>query len=1355
MLGESIGSAWQLKRYDARIEPYTHVLGYHPSFWVSPSDQLSYQNMAEGGAVLTVTPPVIEWDGQDVPQSFKRFKRYTEIILKTPSFADKGAKDRANYILLWLGPKGVEIFDNMTLTAAQREDPTAILNAFTDYLEPKANFRLARLQLRDMLQETHEPIDSYLTKLKTQANKCNFGTEDAKNDALIDQMIKGTAHHAVRKQLLDKNPNDLTLHTATDMARIFEATQLQLKLMEQAPQPETRVDYIHNKSSEKCRYCGRSRHDRSRCPAKDDTCKKCEKTGHWAKVCLSSSAGPSPGYQDKRKYLSHEGKKPNQGFKHKSSIHAVREESEPLREEFEQMSFNTIEISTIRQSEAFAKIQFTLLSKTHFLEGKVDTGAQGNLLPMRTYEKILKVATLPTRTSSMRLSTYSGEKIPHIGTVTLDCRKESTSDLTPIEFYVTNSPGPVIFGLPTCVKLGLVTMNCSIMKNADGIEDLSLKYPDRFQGIGQLKGKYKLTLKDDVQPIIHPPRRAPIQLRDQIRAELQRMTDLEVIKPMEEPTDWVSSITYVKKKDGSLRICLDPRDLNCALMRAAHPIPTTEEVTYKLMTAKYFSKLDAKSGYWSICLDEESQHLTTFNTPFGRYCFRRLPFGLKTSQDVFQLAMDRTLEGLPGVIAIADDIVVYGSTIKEHDDNLQRLMERARQQNLVFNKEKCLIKCKEVTFFGNIYSPDGVRPDPAKVQAIYDLKTPTSSKDVQSFLGMVTYLSSHIPKLSEHTTHLRKLLQKDSLFQWCHEHQQSFERIKRLICEATTLAYFDPSKETIIQVDASLAAVGAALTQNGKIVAFASKSLSPCEQRYANIERELLACVFGAERFHSYVFGKHFVIESDHKPLEMIAKKSLSAAPARLQRMLLRLQRYDYSIVYQPGRDMILADSLSRMPSKATSDRIVLDYQVCLIQFSQNRLDVLRAATKEDAELNILSKYVVTGFPLSRREMHSNIRNYWSFRDELSMEDGILLKGSRIIVPLSLQPAFLEDIHTGHLGITRCQQRARSSVYWPNIDRDIQELIKSCSKCQTHQASLSQEEIMPVASETPMIPWYTLGTDLFVHEGDTYLIIADYMSKYPIVEKISGEMSSKHIAAITLKYICMFGIPNTIISDNGPQFIGQAYQQLMKAHGICHITSSPHHPRSHGFIEREIRTVKAIMKKEENRHLYAMLVLRTTPLGSNTPSPAELLFGRKVPSNLPIRTSGPNNDNLRTDREQPETTGKDPASYNIDDPIYFQDAAKKTWSPGIIIGVGPEPRSYTIQCSTTSRQLRRNCTLIRKRFANDSSANTPERQPAAVKPRLTPPPCAVTVHVPSSHHIPTQHISRYGRPLKRPTRYDD
>ena len=179
---------------------------------------------------------------------------------------------------------------------------------------------------------------------------------------------------------------------------------------------------------------------------------------------------------------------------------------------------------------------------------------------------------------------------------------------------------------------------------------------------------------------------------------------------------------------------------------------------------------------------------------------------------------------------------------------------------------------------------------------------------------MVTYLAPYIPNLSTQTTPLRQLLTKDSEFQWNHEQQHAFEDIKDMICKATTLAYFNPNKPVTIQVDASQEALGAALMQHGKVIAFASKSLTETEQRYANIERELLACVFGAERFTQYALGKHFVIESDHKPLEMISKKSLRAAPARLQRMLLRLQKFDFTLKYRPGREMVLADSLSRLP---------------------------------------------------------------------------------------------------------------------------------------------------------------------------------------------------------------------------------------------------------------------------------------------------------------------------------------------------------------------------------------------------------------------------------------------------------
>ena len=394
-----------------------------------------------------------------------------------------------------------------------------------------------------------------------------------------------------------------------------------------------------------------------------------------------------------------------------------------------------------------------------------------------------------------------------------------------------------------------------------------------------------------------------------------------------------------------------------------------------------FSKLDAKSGYWAVPLDPESQTLTTFNSPFGRYCFKRLPFGLKTSQDVFQHAMDEILQDLPGVVSIADDITVFGRTEEEHDENIIKLMKRAQEAGLVFNPSKCKLKASEVTFFGNIYTKNGVKPDHKKIEAIVKLKEPTNKQELQSFLGMITYLAAYIPHLSDCTYILRQLLQKDVDFQWHNEHQQAFQNLKNLISNANVLQYFDPTKPTVVQVDASLNALGAALIQDNKVIAYAAKSLTDVEKRYANNERELLACVFGAERFHTYLFGAPFVIESDHQSLEMITKKSLSAAPARLQRMLLRLQRYDYSIRYRPGKEMVLADGLSRLPTSIDSPEIPLNVQVCFVQFSNKKLEEIKEATREDTVCSIpLSGDPPTRSDVCGVELNKGILGYYRWR---------------------------------------------------------------------------------------------------------------------------------------------------------------------------------------------------------------------------------------------------------------------------------------------------------------------------------------------------------------------------------------
>ena len=298
----------------------------------------------------------------------------------------------------------------------------------------------------------------------------------------------------------------------------------------------------------------------------------------------------------------------------------------------------------------------------------------------------------------------------------------------------------MILGLLSCHKLNLVTLNCAVSEHLPPLnskEDLQRQYPDCFKGIGKFRETFHITLNPAVTPVVHEPRRCPIHIKDDVRNEIDQMVELGVIEKVEEPTDWVSSIVYSRKSNGKLRICLDPKDLNTAIKRPHYPTPTSEEITHKLAGLVIFSKLDARHGYWSVQLDDESKRLTTFNSPFGRYCFRRLPFGLNLSQDVFQERMDCILEKCPGTISIADDVGVFGKTEAEHDKHLHNLMRVARQYGLVFNIDKCDIKQSNMKFFGLEFNSDGVRPDPGRAADIQRLQAPQNVAQVQEFLGHV------------------------------------------------------------------------------------------------------------------------------------------------------------------------------------------------------------------------------------------------------------------------------------------------------------------------------------------------------------------------------------------------------------------------------------------------------------------------------------------------------------------------------------------------------------------------------------------------------------------------------------------
>ncbi|GAB1602684.1 hypothetical protein Ahia01_000548300 [Argonauta hians] len=930
--------------------------------------------------------PVMRWESENLFDAFKMFKQRCALYFSVKNIP---TEKQVDHILLLAGEEGIHRYNAWTFdNETDRTNPEIIWKKFEERLEPQVNPRISRFYLREFRQKNTETIDDFMARCKLQAKKCRFKDSEELEERLIEQMISGTKYPELQKLLLSKGM-DLTLQEALNSGRTHEAS---LNHMRQMAEIRGEVKEVSLIKKSHCRRCGNA-HDKEKCPAWGTTCSACGKRNHWAKMCTNKNESTRKNSQAG----TIRSRKPTEESKNKkrnNRIYSVNTEPMEMFTEFEQLSFDAIQQPKDERTEIITELEIKLPNKpgTHKLKAKVDTGAEGNTLPLRTFRKMFPKEVdnlgLPIPGSTKKectiLTAYNGSNIVQHGSINIKCGYKD--NWRTLKFFVVTTDGPTIIGLPSLRDLKLISLHCQIKQNRSpitSIDDLRQQYASRFDRIGLFRNEYHIVLKQDHQPIIHAPRKCPIHLRKEIESELRAMEAQGIIRKVTELTEWVSSIVYVRKKNGKLRLCLDPKDLNRAIMRCHYKTPTMEELAHKLSGAQHFSKLDAKNGYWSIPLDAESQILTTFHSPFGRFCFQRMPFGLVMSQDVFMQRMDMILEKCPGTIGLIDDVIVFGKTKEEHDSNLHRLMEVAQTEGLCFNSEKCAIDQKQINFFGAIYDKDGIKPDPSKVEAIKQLPSPTNVTELQKILGIITYLAPFIPHLSDLTAPLRDLLKKESDYQWTTSHQKTMQKIKDIICKEMSLSYFDPSKDTSIQVDASNKGLGAVLLQEGKPIAFASKALTESEQRYANIERELLAVVFGCERFKTYLYGSKFQVQSDHKPLEMISLKNLVAAPPRLQRMLLRLQEYDLTIVYRPGKDMTLADGFSRLPNKKAKEEINLNIRVDFVQFSAEKISQIKLATQADPILCDLKETIVQGWPDTFRVIGKNLRPYWSYRDEL------------------------------------------------------------------------------------------------------------------------------------------------------------------------------------------------------------------------------------------------------------------------------------------------------------------------------------------------------------------------------------
>ena len=586
----------------------------------------------------------------------------------------------------------------------------------------------------------------------------------------------------------------------------------------------------------------------------------------------------------------------------------------------------------------------------------------------------------------------------------------------------------------------------------------------------------------------------------------------------------------------------------------------------------------------------------------------------------------------------------------------------------------------------------------------------------------------------------------DKEFLWADQHTEAFTKAKELVSKAPCLRYFDVNAPVVLQIDASEYGLGAALLQpvkfpnrttevNWQPVAFSSSSLTATEQRYAQIEKETLAIVHAFRKFDQLLFGKsEITVHSDHKPLETIFKHPLASAPRRLQSMMLTLQRYSFTVEYREGSSLLIADTLSRAPLPETTHGHLHDELVYRVEFEDNNPELsnfqdatiqeIRTEASTDPEQIALRTFVETGWPNDKASVPVLIHPYWSVRHELTIHDGLLFKQDRVVIPSSLRSNILRKLHTAHRGTEFTLRHARSCVFWPGINSQIEDMCKNCTTCVQHVRQHPREPLKPYP--VPTLPWQLVSQDLFALNGSAYLITVDHYSDFSELDRLPSIQSSSVIQA-TKQHFSRHGVPHTLITDNGAQFTSEAFKAFAEKYKFKHITSSPYWSQSNGRAEAAVKSAKHILLTAEDADL-ALLSVRNTPPAGHTYSPAQCLFGRTLRSDLPQssatlepRTTHRDTfvlEHLHRKSQQKKAYDKHagpplpklpPGSYVYAKPPPTSSA--KAWIPGEIVGPAG-PRSYLIQ--TGASQIRRN--RVQLQLAPSPSSFKPF-QPPSNKPQ--------------------------------------